>query len=229
MEMLIAGYGFLAISMWLFWRSINYLRLVRVIEDTPSTSIASTPQGMVEVKGKTRPHENQVLMVPRKNVPCVWYRYEKSYMHEDDTYPEPEVKESHERFYIEDQTGRCAVDPVHAELHVKRELEDYEDGYKHEVSWIGIDESVYVLGWMQTLHPEQKTDDVNTVRDGKEHRYGQLTEKLDRITQPPHNWLPFIISTHFEHKLVTRFRSLFVSWLTGGIIMLSSGAAIIIK
>ena len=229
MEMIIAGYGCIVFSIWLFWRSINYLRLVRIIEDTPSTNIASTPQGMVEVKGKTLPLENQVLMVPRKNIPCVWYRYVQTYEYNDDEQSEPEVKESHERFYIEDHTGKCAIDPVYAEIHPKKEFEEYKDGYKHEVSWIGVDEYIYVLGWMNTLHPSPKTDDVITIRDNKEHRYGQLTDKLDRITKPPYSWLPFIISTHFQHKLVARYRSLFISWAIGGIVVFTSGGMIITR
>ena len=229
MEKVVAGYLFLAVSIWLFWRSINYLRLVRTIEDTPSTNIASTPQGMVEVKGKTLPLESQVLMVPRKNIPCVWYRHVQTYEYEDDEFSDPETKESHERFYIKDHTGKCAVDPIRADIHPKKSFEEYQDGFRHEISWIGVDESVYVLGWMQTLHPEQKTDDLITVRDGKEHRYGQLKDKLDRITNPPHNWLPFIISTHFEHQLVGRYRSLFISWFIGGIIVFASGGTLIIK
>ena len=220
MTELIAGCVCLTGSVYFFWRAINYLRLVRVIEDTPSTNITSTPQGMVEVKGKTLPLENQQLMVPRKNVPCVWYRYEITEELSDDEYSETETKESHERFYIEDHTGICAIDPMHADIHAKKEYEEYKDRCTHKVSWIGVDESVYVLGWMQTLHPEQKTDDVITVREGKEHRYGQLNDKLDRITKPPHSWLPFIISTHFEHQLVKKYRSLFISWVIGGIILL---------
>jgi len=227
MAKLIAGYLILVLSIWLFWRAINYLKLVRIIEDTPRSNVASSPQGMVELKGKTRPLENQALMVPRKNIPCVWYRYVKTDEYGDNEYPEPEIKESYYRFYIEDHTGRCAIDPDHAEVHAKREYDEYQDGERHYVSWIGVDESIYVLGWMDTLHPASKTDDVITVRDGKEHRYGQLTDKLDRITKPPHKWLPFIISTHFEHKLVRRYRSLFLSWLIGGIILLILGGAII--
>jgi hypothetical protein len=227
MEMVIAGYGCIAFSVWLFWRAINYLGLVRVIEDTPNTNIASTPQGMVEVKGKTLALGNQVLMVPRKNIPCVWYRHVQTYEYEDDEFPDPDTIESHERFYIKDHTGKCAVDPIRADIHPKKSFEEYQDGFRHEVSWIGVDDYVYVLGWMQTLHPEQKTDDVVMIREGKEYRYGQLTDKLDRITVPPHNWLPFIISTHFEHELVKRYRSLFISWAIGGIIVFASGGMII--
>ncbi len=217
----------LVISIWLFWRAINYLKLVRIMEDTPGSNVASSPQGMVELKGKTLPLENQVLMVPRKNIPCVWYRYVKTDEYSDDEYTNTEVKESNYRFYIEDNTGRCAIDPVYADVHAKREYDEYQDGEKHEVTWIGVEESIYVLGWMDTLHPASKTDDVITVRNDKEHRYGQLTDKLERITKPPHNWLPFIISTHFEYKLVRRYRSLFLSWLISGIILLVSGGIFI--
>ena len=220
----IAGVVCLGLAVYLFWRAINYLRLVRVIEDTPRSKIDSAPQGMVELKGKTLATENQVLMVPRKNIPCVWYRYVKTEEYADDEYSEPEIKESHQRFYIEDNTGNCAIDPVHAEVHTRKEYEEYKDGCKHEVSWIGVGDYIYVLGWMDTLHPAAKTDDVITVRENKEHRYGQLTEKLERITKPPHNWLPFIISTHFEEKLVSRYRSLFISWSIGAIIVLGFAA-----
>lgn len=220
MQELLAGYVCLGLSIYFFWRAINYLKLVRIIQDTPRSTIASTAQGMVEVKAKTLAADKHVLMVPRKNVPCAWYRYVKTQQYHDDEYSEPEIIESHQRFYIEDQTGKCAVDPVNAEIHSRKQYEETENGVKHEVSWIGVDESIYVLGWMQTLHPEAKTGDVITTRQDKQHRYGQLTDKLDRIARPPHGWLPFIISTHFEHQLVARFRSLFVSWATGGILLL---------
>ena len=125
-------------------------------------------------------------------------------------------------FYVADQTGICAVDPFHAEIHPKKNMQEQEGNTLYKMAWIGIDEQIYILGWLHTLHPRPRTDDV--LRDYTKgyiktntivKRYGHLKEKLDRITRSPYPGLPFVISSDFEHNLIRKMKSQAKYWFIG--------------
>lgn len=189
------------------------LQIARYIEDLPSSSIAAAAQGLVEIKAKTVQLENQVLLVPRLGIPCAWYRYE-TVDYSNQQQKKVDARESYNRFYLADETGICAIDPLHAEIHPKKSKEVQEGTTLYKISWIGIGEPVYVLGWLHTLHPRPKIDDVirsytstefNPNSDVK--RYGQFKKKLDRITHAPYPGIPFLISTHYEHRLTQKMKA----------------------
>lgn len=197
------------------------LQIARYIEDMPSSSIAAAAQGLVEIKAKTAQLENQPLIVPRLGIPCVWYRYE-TVDYSDQQQKKVDARESYKRFYITDETGICAVDPLHAEIHPKKNKQIQEGTSIYNISWIGIDEQVYILGWLHSLHPRPKVDDVMRSYTSAEFnsdsvvkRYGQLKNKLDRITHAPYPGIPFMISAHYEHRLAQKMKRQGQYWFIG--------------
>lgn len=197
------------------------LQIARYIEDLPSSSIAAAAQGLVEIKAKTVQLDNQPLNVPQLGLPCVWYRYE-TVDYYDQQQKKVDARESYNRFYIVDETGVCAVDPLHAEIYPKKSKQIQEGTTLYKMSWIGIDEPVYILGWLQTLHPRPKTDDVMRSYtstkfnpDSRVKRYGQLKKKLDRVTRAPYPGIPFLISSHYEHRLTEKLKTQAKYWFIG--------------
>lgn len=92
------------------------LRNARKSEDTPSSRIRAAHQGYVELNGVTRAPEGVVLRSPG-NVPCVWWKYRTVVKEKGSKQLTITERTSRTRFYLEDSTGRCWVDPEGAELH----------------------------------------------------------------------------------------------------------------
>jgi hypothetical protein len=187
------------------------LQIARHIEDLPTSSIVAAAQGLVEIKAKTIQFDDKPLLVPRLGISCVWYRYETVDYNQQERVID--ARESINRFYVADETGACAVDPFHAEVHPKKSKQEQDGSTLYKMSWIGIDEQIYILGWLHTLHPRPKTDDVlrdytktKIDADTVVKRYGHLKKKLDRITRSPYPGMPFVITTHYEHTLVSKMK-----------------------
>jgi len=196
------------------------LQIARHIEDMPTSSVIAAAQGLVEIKAKTIQFDEEPLVVPRLGIPCVWYRYETLDYNQQERVVD--ARESFRRFYIADETGVCAVDPFHAEVYPKKNKQEQDGSAVYKMSWIGIDEQLYVLGWLHTLHPRPKTDDVirdplgtNNEEGAIVKRYGHLKEKLDRITRAPYPGIPFLISTQYEHALVRKMKQQAKYWFVG--------------
>ncbi len=160
-------------------------------------------------------------MVPRLGIPCVWYRYESEQRRQEDGKVLTDARESFDRFYVADSTGICAVDPLKAEVHPKKIKQIQEGDTIYKLSWIGIDEAIYILGWLHTLHPrpvvfdEIRNNNTKGEINAVVKRYGHLQEKLDRITYAPYPGIPFVISTHYEHALIKRLKMQSVYWFAG--------------
>ena len=199
----------LPILMIAFYR----LQIARRVEDLPTSSIGAAAQGLVEIKARTVVLDNKLLSVPRLGIPCVWYRNESEDNNKENGRVRTDARESFDRFYVADSTGLCAVDPLRSEVYPKKTKQIQEGSTLYKLSWIGVDDSIYILGWLHTLHPRPKTDDMireNSSTKGDIEtvvkRYGHLKEKLDRITHAPYPGIPFVISTHYEHTLVRKLK-----------------------
>lgn len=108
-----------------------YLRKARLIEDTPSSRIRSAPQGYVELSGFAHANGNNngqsesagnkadLLMAPLTKIPCVWYRYRIERYERGDKnsrWRTIESGASEQWFVLDDDSGRCHVDPRGAEV-----------------------------------------------------------------------------------------------------------------
>jgi hypothetical protein len=62
--------GGISIFAW----SANFRRS-RAVADTPTSRVASAPQGYVELFGRAKPHPGMSMTSPVSMRPCVWFRY----------------------------------------------------------------------------------------------------------------------------------------------------------
>lgn len=97
------------------------LRKARLIEDTPTSRIRSAPQGYVELSGFARDlgERGQPLLAPLTQKPCVWFRYRiERYQRsgKNSRWHTIESGSSEQWFELDDDSGRCCVDPRGADI-----------------------------------------------------------------------------------------------------------------
>jgi len=126
------------VSGWLAWRT---LYRVRLIEDTPTAKARSAPQGYVELEGVARMMADIPIVARLSGLPCCWYRYRieeleqyrDSRGHARTRWRVIDRGASEDTFWLEDDTGRVAVDPVGAEIKPK-----YSDRWQSRSGLTGI-------------------------------------------------------------------------------------------
>ncbi len=214
--------GFLFIGVLLLWRMLDRVRLIRKLQDTPTSKIGSAPQGFVQVGGLTQAREGAALYVPELQVPCVWYRYEvyeEAVDNEDDARPQS-VQQTSQRFRIADRTGDCIVDPNGAEIDTRKSRRWVAGGMQHHAHWIGVGEHVTVIGWLASLHPRPQVADELRRSDGTHSgRYGQLEAVEHIVGKAPHEHLPYYIGASHEIFLLKKLRRQMKGYLLGFLIM----------
>lgn len=135
--------GMLALLAWI-WA----LRYARAIADTPTSHIASAAQGYVELRGRGRA-AGEPLRDPLKGLPCLWYRYQVE-RKRNDKWETEDRGESTASFQLEDDSGRCLVDPEFAEV-LPRSKETWHDGDRRLTLALLIEnEPIYVIGNFRT-------------------------------------------------------------------------------
>lgn len=109
-----------AYTSWRTWRHVSHIRL---IEDTPTARIRSAPQGYVELEGVGKLMDGPPIIAKLSGLPCVWYRYKIEQQvkihykgHTQTRWEVIEKDESTETFWLQDNTGRVAIDPEGADI-----------------------------------------------------------------------------------------------------------------
>jgi hypothetical protein len=120
--------------------AFRYLYRARLIEDTPTSTARSAHQGYVELEGIARRIEHSPVTAPLSGLPCCWYRYKveeletaRSDGHTRTRWQVVARGESKDTFWLEDDTGRVAVDPEGAEIHPR-----YKDTWQSRSGLAGI-------------------------------------------------------------------------------------------
>lgn len=95
------------------------LRKARIIEDTPTSRVRSAPQAYVELTGISKAAEEGPLNAPLTARECLWYdyrieRYRSS--GKSSRWETVESGRSERLFALQDATGRCHIDPRHADI-----------------------------------------------------------------------------------------------------------------
>jgi hypothetical protein len=127
---LLAAFAVLS-GLILFVRGFRVLARKRLVLDTPTCKIRSTPLGLVEVSGLAGgPH---TLSAPVTNVPCylyhtiVWRKKETGKNHDWEKVIDENVSIP---FFLDDNTGQVLVDPTGAELDLHRDFrEEYNSSF----------------------------------------------------------------------------------------------------
>ena len=141
------------------------LRRFRTITDTPTSRIASAPQGYIELTGKGVHPPGEQLISPVSGLPCLWFRYlvEEKY---GDKWRRIESGVSSAIFGLQDCTGLTLIDPDDAEVLTSNKQVTLKGRYRH-TEWTLIEgERLYVLG--EHITQSGATADLNASRDVSE-------------------------------------------------------------
>lgn len=126
------------------------LRRYSAIADTPTSRIASAPQGYVELAGKGMHPPGSRLVSPISGLPCLWYRYlieERN----GNKWRRMDSGESVAPFGIKDDSGMALIDPEDAEVVASAPQVMIKGSYRH-TEWTLIEgQTLYVLGEHVTL------------------------------------------------------------------------------
>ncbi|MDZ7583597.1 MAG: EF-hand domain-containing protein [Thiobacillus sp.] len=142
--------SFTLVGLTSFWAWYANLKRYRTVADTPTSRIASAPQGYIELVGRGRQPPGAGLVSPISGLPCLWYRYRVERKN-GDHWEHVESGISHDTFGISDGSGLVLVDPDGAEILTSRKQVSNAGGYR-KTEWTLIEnETIYVIGEHVTL------------------------------------------------------------------------------
>jgi hypothetical protein len=170
---IILGAGYCAVlSLAGFWMWQHGQRRARLIEDIPTSKIATAPQGYVELLGRAGQVPDLKLVSGLSGTPCVWYRWEIARRRNGDSrefgtallsavvyWPE-QSEESQSSFGIDDGTGSAIIFPFGAEVIAAHRQVWYEGDARCTEERILPGDSLYVLGDFSTFDPSQAPFDL---------------------------------------------------------------------
>ena len=108
-----------AAVLYSLWYAIKSWRDGRVIRDTPTSRVRSAAQGYVELDGRGVLGERVDTRAPLTHLSCTWWSYK---IEEADSGRRSRSWKTIERgtstapFYLDDDTGRCLIDPRGAQV-----------------------------------------------------------------------------------------------------------------
>jgi hypothetical protein len=138
----------LAGSAFLFW--LMAYRRLRLVEDVPTSAIASAAQGYVELQGTAEPASGHALTGRLTHVPCVWCQYVITARGSDGKVHEVEAGTRSVPFVIRDRTGECLIDHDDAEVVCDR-AQGWRSGDVTYKEWsIRIGDPIYAIGHFST-------------------------------------------------------------------------------
>ena len=130
---------------------LSALRRLRVVRDTPTSRIASAAQGYAELIGRGKQLSDPPLLSKLNGLPCLWYRYEFAKKDSDNKWHVEDKGESNDPFLLQDDSGRCVVDPSGAEI-LTMHKDSWRKGEYRYTEWKLLDiDSLYVIGQFRTF------------------------------------------------------------------------------
>jgi hypothetical protein len=128
-------------------------RRQRLIQDVPTSRIASAAQGYVELSGRIA-QADAMLLAKLSQTPCVWFRYRIEDKDADDHWRIQETGESDQIFLLRDASGACAIDPVGAEINTRHKSTWTEFDRRYTEYLLLADDDLYALGEFATIGPD---------------------------------------------------------------------------
>ena len=159
--------------------SLRWVKVARLIEDTPTSRVRSAAQGYVELTGRGLPLAGTKNLGPLTQRPCVWWRYrvskkEQGGRNRGDSWRTVTSGQSSQPFLLDDGTGRCIVQPDGADVISSESTTWYGDtpwpkgppgagrpnsrDYRYFEERIYEQERVYALGEFRSHGPQQGED-----------------------------------------------------------------------
>ena len=145
----------------------------RVMEDMPTARIRSASQGYVELIGQALPPDAP-LFSPITRTPCCWYRFkiEKRDRDNNRNWSVEQQGVSTTQFWLDDDTGRCIIDPEGAEVRAltrrtwtgttaqvipgtSEVMMTGDNDHRYTEQLILPGQTLYALGWFNSLSPLQ--------------------------------------------------------------------------
>lgn len=127
------------------------LRRFRTVADTPTSKVASAPQGYIELTGRGRQPPGDQLKSHLTSLPCLWYRYRIEQRDSNNKWHHVETAESDDTFGLDDGTGMMLIDPDQAEIITSNKQSWIKGDYRY-TEWTLIEGgTLYVLGEHVTL------------------------------------------------------------------------------
>jgi hypothetical protein len=92
------------------WGGFHFLRLKRLVENTPTSKTRSLAMGLVEIQGRAL--RKYALVSPMSQMPCVYYRVRRYRRDNRQSWRQTSCSDSgHVPFYLQDETGMVTIDP----------------------------------------------------------------------------------------------------------------------
>jgi hypothetical protein len=137
------------------------------IRDTPPSTATGAAMGYVELTGTAHDATWAPLRSQIRKTPCVWYRYQIE-RRVGGTWVTESSRASTQCFVLRDASGECIVDPEGAEVVPRRQRVWREFEYRYHEAVIALEESVYVLGELTSVHaaldtPAEERTDVSAL------------------------------------------------------------------
>lgn len=107
---------------WFFWKGMRSMRIVRLIENTPTARIRSMAMGLVEVKGHVRPRS--AVTAPFSGRPCAYWEVDVAIKGRGRSWTVVHRNASGQPFYLEDETGAALVFPKGAACKIRFRTEE---------------------------------------------------------------------------------------------------------
>lgn len=178
-----------------FYRMTRIFHQARLIENTPTAKIRSAVQGYVELNGQALLMDGPVIVSPLSGKACVWYRYkieEKVERHEANrksisNWQVVKQETSGELFLLEDETGRCVIDPDDADVVVTNKRTWYKKTsvaprrYTEEL--ITENEQLYAIGLFKSvanIERQKLKEQISHLLQHWKRDPNQLLDKFDR-------------------------------------------------
>jgi hypothetical protein len=158
-------------------------RRARSIGDTPTSRIASAAQGYVELIGRGYQHPAGTILSRCTLLPCIWYRFIIEQKTRGNKWQRVNSGRSDESFILDDGSGRCTVDPAHAEVIAKRKEQWVQGEYRY-TEWLLLPQArIYVLGHFSTVGGSNSNlderRDVSTLLTSWKEDKDHLLERFD--------------------------------------------------
>lgn len=143
-----------AMMLSLFASLFNYRRLLKITE-APISTIAAAAQGYVELHGTAS--TARPLKTPFHSTPCVWYRaWVYANIADEKIAQRPismrllEYVESSEIFQLNDETGRCTINPIGAEVIFFQARTWRKNNHRYVEHYLPADKPLYVIGQLDS-------------------------------------------------------------------------------
>ncbi|MFK8068073.1 MAG: GIDE domain-containing protein [Gammaproteobacteria bacterium] len=208
---------FIASSAYSSARAFSSLHKKRLIKDTPTSWLRSAAQGYTELIGRGIHIDGPPVISPLSGKECLWYRVKSEEINNQLSRNKPDIfsifdlfsettgyiheTESDDLFYLDDDTGRCVIDPEGAKITPTLTRNWYGNSpvpdrgpalggsslgyrYKYTEELLLPGDVLYTIGHLHTLGGAGSLSDMKAevrtlLSDWKENKQ-QLIERFDQ-------------------------------------------------